>query len=131
VRRIELANELAILKLKRSAGQLVPLEQVKADWFRVSRQVRDSLLNLPSRLSGIFAAEPNQNKIFAMFTREIHNVLTELSSGQLSQPVTERRPLEDAPEANAQEMRETAREVVEPEPQQEAETKVDRFTTGD
>jgi hypothetical protein len=45
--------------------------------------------------------------------------------------VTERRPLEDAPEANAQEMRETAREVVEPEPQQEAETKVDRFTTGD
>lgn len=96
VRKLELANELTEIKLKKVAGQLVPLQQVKDDWFRVGRQIRDSLLNLPSRLSGPFAAESNQDKIFESFTKEIHAVLTELSGGQPSKPATVDLPVEEA-----------------------------------
>lgn len=53
------------------------LEQVQADWFRFGRQIRDNLLNLPSRLSGPFAAEMDQNKIFTMFSGELHQILVE------------------------------------------------------
>ena len=96
VRKMQLENEMRHIKLQKIAGELVPADRVAKDWFEVSRRVRDALLNLPSRLSGPFAAESSQAKIFEMFSTEIHQVLTELSSRQTSKPITDRLPLEEA-----------------------------------
>ena len=96
VRKLQLENEMRQIKLQRIAGELVPVAQVQKDWFEVSRRVRDGLLNLPSRLSGVFAAESNQEKIFDSFTKEIHVVLTELSSGQIREHLSTRLPLDES-----------------------------------
>lgn len=80
VRKMQLDNELRAIKLQRMAGELVPVARVQKEWFESTRRVRDGLLNLPSRLSGVFAAEATQEKIFELFSEEIHAVLTELSS---------------------------------------------------
>ena len=98
VTKLQLENEMRRIKLQRIAGELVPVERVQKDFFEMARRVRDGLLNLPPRLSGVFAAESNQEKIFESLTKEIHAVLTELSSRPFGQPVTERLPLDDAPE---------------------------------
>lgn len=86
VRKIQLENEIRTIKLQRIAGELVPVDRVQADWFEATRQVRDGLLNLPSRLSGVFAAESSQEKIFEAFTKEVHAVLTNLAREQAWQP---------------------------------------------
>lgn len=98
VRKMQLENEMRSIRLRKIAGELVPVDRVQKDWFEVSRRVRDGLLNLPSRLSGVFAAESNQEKIFDSFTKEIHQVLTELSTKQVHAPVASRLPLEEATE---------------------------------
>lgn len=123
VRKMQLENEMRQIKLQRIAGELVPVDRVQKDWFEVSRRVRDALLNLPSRLSGVFAAEANQEKIFESFTKEIHRVLTELSSRQISEPMTACLPLVEPSEP----VRSSEDEVGE----HETEPLEDRFSTGD
>jgi hypothetical protein len=98
VTKMQLENQMRRIKLQRIAGELVEVGSVAKDWFEVSRRVRDSLLNLPARLSGPFAAESEQTKIFDSFTKEIHQVLTELSTRPIIAPVAGRLPLEVAPE---------------------------------
>lgn len=98
VRKVQLENEIRQIRLQKIAGELVPVERVAKDWFTVTRRIRDALLNLPSRLSGMFAAESDQNKIFTSFTKEIHQVLTELSTRQVPAPVADRLPLGETPE---------------------------------
>lgn len=98
LKKMQLENEMRQIRLQKLAGELVPVDRVAKDWFEVSRRVRDALLNLPSRLSGPFAAESNQEKIFALFTEEIHVVLTELSSGQRAVPSASRAPVGEVPE---------------------------------
>jgi hypothetical protein len=98
VRKMQLENEMREIRLRKIADALVPVAQVQKDWFEVGRRIRDALLNLPSRLSGPFAAESNQEKIFALFTKEIHVVLTELSSGQRAVPSASRAPVGEVPE---------------------------------
>ena len=96
VTRLQLENQMRRIKLQRIAKELVPVAQVQKDWFECGRRVRDGLLNLPSRLSGVFAAELSQDKIFELFTKEIHTVLTELSSGQAVQHSMPLLPLEES-----------------------------------
>jgi hypothetical protein len=95
--KIQLENKIRMIKLQRLAAELVPVEQVQRDWFEMARRVRDGLLNLPIRLSGVFAAETSQGKIFESFTKEVHDVLTELSTGGESpqeSPSTPRAPID-------------------------------------
>ena len=79
VKKVQLENSMREIKLRKIAGELVPVDRVQKDWFDAGRRVRDGLLNLPSRLSGPFAAESKQEKIFYMFTKEIYVVLDELA----------------------------------------------------
>ena len=113
VTKMQLENQMRRIKLQRIAKELVPIDQIQRDWFEVSRRVRDGFLNLPSRLSGVFAAELSQDKIFELFTREIHSVLTELANGQSGIPVTECLQLEAAtdPERSPDEDEEAKRDV--------------------
>ena len=96
VRKMQLENEMRSIKLRKIAGSLVPVDRVQKDWYETGRRIRDALLNLPSRLSGPFAAESHQERIFDLFSKEIHAVLTELSSRQFGQIVTESLPLEES-----------------------------------
>lgn len=96
VKKVQLENAMREIKLRKIAGELVPVLQVQKDFFEMGRRVRDGLLNLPSRLSGPFAAEPCQEKIFDSFSKEIHAVLMELSSKQFSAPQTARLPLQES-----------------------------------
>lgn len=97
IRKVQLENEMRSMKLKRISGDLVPIDRVQKDWFESTRRVRDGFMNLPSRLSGVFAAELSQDKIFELFTKEVHAVLTELSSGQAVQQSMPLLPLEESP----------------------------------
>lgn len=66
-------------RAKELAGSLVRRDAVTKALFRMGREVRDGLENLPPRLSGILAAESDQEKIFALLSKEIQQVLSALS----------------------------------------------------
>lgn len=72
--------DLADLQLQERRGELVNKEAVKKVEFATGRTIRDSLQNIPSRVSGLLAAERDQEKIFVILEREIHQTLTELSA---------------------------------------------------
>jgi hypothetical protein len=138
VKKIQLENEMRHIRLQKIAGELVPIDRVQADWFESTRRVRDGLLNLPSRLSGVFAAESSQEKIFEAFTKEVHAVLTELTIGQIGQSAPERLPLEElltpAPQTESEiqdEMIVLKTTGMGPEDTDSSEGHGDRFSTGD
>ena len=140
VRKLRLENELRQIKLQKIAGELVPADRVARDWFDAGRRVRDGLLNLPNRLSGPFAAEMSQDKIYNSFVSEINIVLVELSSRPAPAPVAGRLPLGKTPEPDDPSTDQTA--AVDDEDgdcdveahtdlDREAEHREDRFSTGD
>ena len=63
------------LNYEREIGTLIRKADVEKEAFRVGRTIRDVLLNLPDRLSGIFASEKKQEKIHEVMTKEIHQAL--------------------------------------------------------
>ena len=132
VKKIQLENEMRQIRLQKISGDLVPLDRVQRDWFDAGRRVRDGLLNLPSRLSGPFAAESKQEKIFDLLTAEIDAALNELSSQQGGQPVTESLPLEDVPvpAPDQQQAKELDGPMLVDEPLDQSD-EPDRFSTGD
>ena len=67
------------LQLKVRTGELVTKESVRAATFDVNRRTRDTLYNLPPRVSGILAAETDQDKIYAILMKEIAQIMEELS----------------------------------------------------
>jgi phage terminase Nu1 subunit (DNA packaging protein) len=69
------------LQLKQKTGELVLRSAVEQAVFTSTRQARDKLQNIPSRVSGILAAEPNQQTIHAILAKEIHQSLESLSGG--------------------------------------------------
>lgn len=81
---------LAELEFNERVGQLVYRGTVEAEWFRVGRIVRDALLNIPSRIAGILAAESDQRKVHDLLEREIRQALEVLSTQNISAPEQER-----------------------------------------
>ena len=69
---------LAELELDTREGKLVNADDAKQVAFKVARQVRDALLNLPDRVAGELAAETNQFKVHQRLTKEIRRALEEL-----------------------------------------------------
>lgn len=60
------AAKLAQLEYEEKAGKLVPAAQVKAEAFKIARNVRDSLMGLPERVSAELAhmKEPREIAIY-------------------------------------------------------------------
>ena len=54
---------------------------MKTRAFQVAQQIRDQLLIVPDRLSGVFAAEVGrpQHYVHQVMIKEIHSILTALS----------------------------------------------------
>ena len=49
--------------------------------FKVGRRVRDGILNVPPRISGILAAESDQAVVFRLRTQEIVQAMEGLAGG--------------------------------------------------
>lgn len=69
---------LAKLEFEAKSNKLVNADEVKREGFRAARQVRDAMLNIPDRVAGELAAEPNQFKVHQRLTKEIRRALEEL-----------------------------------------------------
>jgi len=71
--------ELARLQFEQLSGKLVDVEHVKEDFFRIARQVRDGILNVPARIAGIVAAETDQQKVHILIEAELRQALESLT----------------------------------------------------
>ncbi|HHT9136445.1 MAG TPA: hypothetical protein ACFYEK_04280 [Candidatus Wunengus sp. YC60] len=74
--------KMAKLNYERMDGTLVLAKEVTAAAFKCARLVRDSLLNIPGRLSAILAAEKDVHKINTMLDTEIRQALENLGKGE-------------------------------------------------
>lgn len=75
---------LAELEFNERVGTLVEAEKVQAEAFRMARLVRDAVLNVPSRLAGILAAESDQRKVHDLLEKELRQALESLATQNLS-----------------------------------------------
>jgi phage terminase Nu1 subunit (DNA packaging protein) len=76
--------KLTALKYQQAAGQFVPAQKVRDDWFRIGRTVRDALLNVPDRVSAKIAAVSGipDFKVNQILQTEIRLILTELCNAE-------------------------------------------------
>lgn len=82
-RTVKERYKAALLKIEldEKMGALVDSEQVKLTAYNAARQVRDALLNIPTRISAILAAESDQNRVAEILTGEIRQALEALTKG--------------------------------------------------
>lgn len=76
--------KLVELEYEERIGSLVLKSASEAEAFRLGRLVRDAILNVPSRLAGILAAEMDQRTVHDLLDRELRQaleVLAELEAG--------------------------------------------------
>lgn len=79
-RREQAEAELAELKLAEQRGQLVRADDVRASLSRRASAFREGLLQIPSRLSAVLAAETDQARVHALLDAELRAVVTHLTS---------------------------------------------------
>ncbi len=79
-RLLKAQADMQELKVRQRTGDLVEQEAVRRATFDMVRGARDTLQNIPSRISGVLAAEGDQARVFDLLTREIHQALEGLSS---------------------------------------------------
>jgi hypothetical protein len=82
--KTKLKNEIERGKIlearaKAETGQLVPLEDVKKVAFARGRIICDGMINIPDRVSSLLANENDAAKIHEILSKEIREVLEELS----------------------------------------------------
>jgi hypothetical protein len=84
-RRELFRSKIAELEFLERVGTVVDKEQGEAEQFRVGRQVRDALLTIPDRLSGVLAAETDQRKIHAILMQELRQALEALAGDDVDE----------------------------------------------
>jgi len=70
---------IAEIERKKLEGTVIETAEVERDAFNIGRAVRDSLLNIPDRISAILAAETDESKVSEFLTKEIRQALEVLS----------------------------------------------------
>ena len=70
---------LAEMDVKEREGNLVNADQVRESAFKLARQTRDAMLNIPDRVSADLAAETDAFKAHARLTKEIREALSALA----------------------------------------------------
>jgi hypothetical protein len=71
--------KLTKLEYKEKSGKLTNVEDVKKAAFNKARQVRDTILGIPDRISAIIAAESNVSKVKKIMIKELRQALEVLS----------------------------------------------------
>jgi hypothetical protein len=67
------------LELDEKTGRLMDVEQVKISAFNKAKAVRDTLLNIPDRISPILAAEVDPVRVSEILILELKTALEDLS----------------------------------------------------
>lgn len=80
--RETLTAKILQLDYEEKTGKLVNADEVKVVWFNLARTIRDTLLNIPERISAELAAESDEFKVHKALQNEIYKVLEVLSHGQ-------------------------------------------------
>lgn len=75
----EFRAKLVELEYEERVGTLVRKDEVEKEQFRLGRLVRDGILNIPSRLAGILAAETDQRKVHDLLETELRQALEALA----------------------------------------------------
>ena len=75
----EFRAKLVELEYQERVGTLVRKEEVEKEAYRVGRLVRDAVLNVPSRLAGILAAENDQRRVHDLLEKELRQVIEVLA----------------------------------------------------
>lgn len=70
---------LTELEYKERSGELISSQEVKDLMFSTARLTRDSILNIPGRLSAILANQ-NREKVNDMLTKELRQALENLAN---------------------------------------------------
>ncbi len=78
-RREQAEAELSELKLAEQMGQLVRAADIQSAYSRRAAALRESLLQIPSRLSAQLAAESDQARCHDLLQAELHTVLAQLA----------------------------------------------------
>lgn len=73
---------IAKIEYEEKLGKLVNASDVKAEAFKIGRVVRDSMLNIPDRVSAEFAGITNAYEINMRLTEEINKALEALQDGK-------------------------------------------------
>jgi phage terminase Nu1 subunit (DNA packaging protein) len=73
-------GKLAELDRKQREGELVERRDVEEAAFSSARNVRDALMNIPARVSSLYAAETDPQNIHQSLEDEIRKVLIDLVS---------------------------------------------------
>lgn len=76
---IKVQRETAQIDLAEKKGQLLDKKDVESEAFKNGRMVRDSLKNIPARLSTILAVEKKPVKIKKLLDEEIRKVIEKIS----------------------------------------------------
>lgn len=91
--RVEhLRAELLDLELGEKRGDLIPRARVEKEAFDTGRTIRDSLMQLPSRLAGELAAETDATKVAVMLDAAVREALTALREDLSIQVIDTREP---------------------------------------
>lgn len=72
------AARKAKLEYEVMAGQMVESYKVKVEAFNLARRVRDSILNIPSRMAAQLAAETDPHKVHVILEAELVRSLEEM-----------------------------------------------------
>lgn len=72
--------ELAEIEVRKRRGDLVPLDQVRAELLPPLRKLRDRLLSVPSRLAPVLLAADSAEELAARLKAELRDALAEASA---------------------------------------------------
>jgi hypothetical protein len=79
-RKVHYQAELAKLQTLKERGELVPVADVRQEASRIARQVRDLLLNIPTRNAAKVATMQDQEEVRALLQNEIEMALRGLAN---------------------------------------------------
>lgn len=77
------AAKTAQIDYEKKAGNLCKTEDVSRAARDMARTTRDYLLNMPGKLAPLLAAETDISEVHRLIEEEIHNALTNISSGKI------------------------------------------------
>lgn len=72
--------ELTRLEFEERIGRLIQAEAVAAEWFRLTRIVKDAVMNVPSRLAGVLASVNDERKVHDLLEAELRQTLEALTT---------------------------------------------------
>lgn len=80
-RRLELIAKARLkqIEVDEREGSIIAVDELKKEQYSIARTIRDALLNIPDRVYTIVAAETSANEVHKILTREVNQVLEELS----------------------------------------------------